>query len=116
MGCYELERLNEKFVSMRFSIFLYNMAQKNISVREETKEELKSMKMYSGESYDGVITRIIEMLECYEREPFEFMGVDSKNKPQWRRKFKRGEVMVPASLLPREEGYEEQQIRRSKEE
>jgi len=91
------------------------MAQKNISVREETKNKLTSMKMYPGESYDGVITRVIEMLECYEREPFEFMGVDSENKPQWRRKFKKGEAMVPASLLPGEKGYEEQQKEREKE-
>jgi hypothetical protein len=91
------------------------MAQKNISVREETKKKLDSLKMYPGESYDGTITRIIEMLECYEREPFEFMGVDSKNKPQWRRKFKKGEVMVPASLLPGEKGYKEQQRERNKE-
>jgi len=91
------------------------MAQKNISVREETKEKLKSLKLYSGESFDGVITRTIEMLQCYEREPFEFIGLDSNNEPQTRRKFKRGEVMVPASLLPGEEGYEEQQRERSKE-
>ncbi len=91
------------------------MTQKNISIREETKKKLDSLKMYSGESYDGTITRIIHSLECYEREPFEFMGLDSKNKPQWRRKFKKGEVMVPASLLPGEEGYEEQQKERSNE-
>ncbi len=91
------------------------MVQKNISVREETKEKLKSLKLYSGESFDGVITRTIEMLECYEREPFEFIGVDSNKKPQWRRKFKKGEVMVFASLLPGEKGYEEQQREREKE-
>jgi len=91
------------------------MTQKNISIREETKKKIDALKMYPSESYDGAITRIIYELEGYEREPFEFMGVDSKNQPQWRRKFKKGEAMVPASLLPGEEGYEEQQRERSKE-
>ncbi len=91
------------------------MAQKNISIREETKKKLNSLKMYPGETYDGTITRTIDRLECLDREPFEYMGLDSKNKPQWRRKFKRGEVMVPASLLPGEKGYEKQQKERSKE-
>ena len=92
------------------------MAQKNISIREETKEKLNSQKRYPQETYDGVINDILHRLKILEREPWEWMGDDDKGKPQWRRKFKRGEVMVPASLLPREEGYEEQQIRRSKEE
>jgi len=91
------------------------MAQKNISVSEKTKEKLNSMKMYPQETYDGVITRTMAMLEAYEREPWEWMGDDKNGKPQWRRKFKRGEVMVPASLLPGEEGYEEQQVERNKE-
>jgi len=43
------------------------------------------------------------------------MGVDSNKKPQWRRKFKKGKVMVFASLLPGEKGYEEQQREREKE-
>lgn len=91
------------------------MAQKNISIREETKEKLNSRKMYPQETYDGIITRILHELKIHEREPWEWMGDDDKGKPQWRRKFKRGEVLVPASLLPREEGYEEQQRERNKE-
>lgn len=91
------------------------MVQKNISIREETKKKLDALKMYPSESYDGAITRILHELEYYEREPFELTGIDSKNQPTWRRKFKKGEVMVPASLLPGEEGYEEQQRERSKE-
>tara|TARA_Y100000034_G_scaffold105113_1_gene132166 strand:+ start:107 stop:382 length:276 start_codon:yes stop_codon:yes gene_type:complete len=89
------------------------MAQKNISVREETKEKLNSRKRYPQETYDGVITEILHQLKIYEREPWEWMGDDDKGKPQWRRKFKRGAVMVPASLLPGEKGYEEQQRERN---
>jgi hypothetical protein len=91
------------------------MAQKNISVRTETKEKLDSMKRYPKETYDGVITSILSRLKILEREPWEWMGDDEHGKPQWRRKFKRDEVMVPASLLPGEKGYEEQQKKRNEE-
>lgn len=91
------------------------MTQKNISVREETKEKLNSRKRYPQETYDGVINEILHQLKIYEREPWEWMGDGEDGKPQYRRKFKSGEVMVPASLLPGEKGYKEQQIERSKE-
>jgi len=91
------------------------MAQKNISVREETKKKLDSMKRYPRETYDGVITSVLSRLKTLDREPWEWMGDDEKGEPQWRRKFKRDAVMVPASLLPGEKGYEEQQRKRSEE-
>ncbi len=85
-----------------------------IGISEELKKKLDSMKRYDRETYGDVIEGLIDHVRMWREEPFEYMGLDSKNKPQYRRKFKQGEVMVPASLLPREKGYEEQEKERAK--
>ena len=85
------------------------MVTKLIGISEELKKKLDSMKRYSRETYGDVIENLIDDVRMWREEPFEYMGLDSKNKPQYRRKFKQGEVLVPASLLPGEEGYGEQE-------
>ena len=85
-----------------------------IGISEELKKKLDSMKRYDRETYGDVIEGLINDVRNWREEPFEYMGLDSKKKPQHRRKFKQGEVLVPASLLPGEEGYEEQEKERAK--
>ncbi len=89
------------------------MASKMIGISEELKKKLDSMKRYGRETYGDVIENLIDDVRNWREEPFEYMGLDSKNKPQYRRKFKQGEVMVPASILPGENGYEEQEKERA---
>ena len=85
-----------------------------IGISEELKRKLDSMKRYDRETYGDVIDGLINDVRNWREEPFEYMGLDSKNKPQYRRKFKRDEVMVPASILPGEKGYEKQEKERAK--
>ncbi len=90
------------------------MASKMIGISEGLKRKLDLMKRYDRETYGDIIEGLINDVRMWREEPFEYMGLDSKNKPQYRRKFKRDEVIVPASILPGEEGYEEQEKERAK--
>lgn len=85
-----------------------------IGISEGLKRKLDLMKRYDRETYGDIIEGLINDVRMWREEPFEYMGLDSKNKPQYRRKFKRDEVIVPASILPGEEGYEEQEKERAK--
>ena len=85
-----------------------------IGISEKLKRKLDSMKRYNRDTYGDIIEGLINDVRMWREEPFEYMGLDSKNKPQYRRKFKQGEVMVKASLLPGEKGYEEQEKDRAK--